>query len=207
MSGSLGKSESSSDPSSVWSAQSPYLQALYDSAFRTMGGGFTPVNPRQMIPGRTYFASPNGPMQMSINPQDPSGQAYNYAQNVAGGAMGGYQNQMQGGFSDPTLYQNLYGLGGGQYQNQALGGAIQAGLGDINRNLQRNILPSVNTGSALTNTSGGSRQGIAQGLAMSDANRQAGDFVNRMYSQNYGQTLQSMLGANQQLAGLQAGLR
>jgi len=126
-----------------------------------------------------------------------------YARRISQGAMPGFNNQMAGGFQNQQLMQNLQGLGSGQYQNQALGGAIEAGLGDISRNFQRNILPGINTGSALTNTSGGSRQGIAQGLAASDANRQAGDFVNRMYSQNFGQTLQSMLGANQQMGGLQ----
>ena len=122
---------------------------------------------------------------------------------ITSGAMQGYQNQLGGGFQDPSLQQNLQGLGSGQYQNQALGGAIQAGLGDINRNFQRNIMPGINTGAAMTNTSGGSRQGIAQGLAAGEANRQAGDFVNRMYSENFGQMLNSMLGANQQLGGLQ----
>ena len=57
----------------------------------------------------------------------------------------------------------------------------------------------------MTNTSGGSRQGVAQGLAASNANRQAGDFVNRMYSDNFGQQLQSMLGANQQMGAIQQG--
>ena len=166
---SLGKSESSSSPGSIYGSQDPYLQELYAGASNA-------------------YNAPQG-----IDP---------YAQQVANSAMGGYQTQMGGGIVDPTLQQNLYGLASGQVQNQALGGAIQAGLTDINQNLTRNMLPAIGTGAAMTNTSGGSRQGIAEGLALSDANQQATDFVNQMYSQNFGQTLESMLGANQQLGGL-----
>ncbi len=196
MGGSKGKSSSSTAPSSVWGAQSPYLEAMYRDAFSKLGGQVTPGQPIGSK-GRT------GPDQYTMGSVTPGGSAYNYAQNIAGGAGGAFGNQAQGGFSDPRMMSNLQGLGSGQYQNQALGGAIQAGLGDISRNFQRNIMPGINTGSAMTNTSGGSRQGVAQGLAAGEANRQAGDFVNRMYSQNYGQTLQSMLGANQQMGGLQ----
>ena len=196
MGGSLGKnkSESTQYPSKVWDVQSPYLQDIYSRA-----QSFRPTSQAQ-LGGFQY---------------DPS-----QVSNVVSGAMPGLQNQLGGGFQNKQLGSNLQGIAGGQfqnqelmnnlrglgsgeYQNQALGGAIQAGLGDINRNLKRNLLPTINTGAAMTNTSGGSRQGIAQGLAVSDANRQAGDFVNKMRSQNYGQNLQSMLAANQQMGGLQ----
>lgn len=196
MGGSKGTSESSSQPSTVWSGQSPYLEAMYKNAFEKMGGTVTP--------GATGSKGQQvGQDQYSVGQVNPSGDAYNFARGITGGAGQAFGNQAGGGFTDPNLYQNLYGLGSGQVQNQALGGAIQAGLGDINRNFQRNLLPSINTGSAMTNTSGGSRQGIAQGLAISDANRQVGDFVNRMRSENFGQTINSMLGANTQLGGLQ----
>ena len=105
-------------------------------------------------------------------------QGQDYANQINQGANTGYQNQMGGGFQNPQLAQGLQGFG--NMQNEALGGAIDAGLGDISRNFQRNIMPSINTGSAMTNTSGGSRQGIAQGLAAGEANRQASDFVNQM---------------------------
>ena len=225
---SKGKSQSTTAPGSVWGAQSPYLESLYQKAFETMGGRVnTQTSPGQWTgsgggsgaggysdlygmgmpggggggltytPGQTTTSYDMGPTPTA------SGPAFDYAQQIAGGAQNAFGNQAGGGFVDPRLQQNLQAMGSGQYQNRALGGAIQAGLGDIGRNFQRNIMPSINTGSALTNTSGGSRQGIAQGLAASDANQQASDFVNRMYSQNFGQQLQSMLGANQQLGGLQ----
>ena len=125
-----------------------------------------------------------------------------FANQINQGAQTGYQNQLGGGFQNQQLTQGLQNFGG--MQNEALEGAIGAGLGDISRNFQRNIMPSINTGSAMTNTSGGSRQGIAQGLAAGEANRQAGDFVNNMRSQNWQQQMQNQLGAYGQQAGLQA---
>jgi len=126
----------------------------------------------------------------------------NYANQINQGAQTGFQNQAQGGFQTPGLQQVLQDFGG--MQNEALGGAIQSGLGQIGRNFQRNIMPGINTGAAMTNTSGGSRQGIAQGLAASDANQQATDFVNNMQSQNWGQQMQNQLGAYGQQGNLQA---
>lgn len=45
--------------------------------------------------------------------------------------------------------------------------------GDITNNLQRSILPGIRGGAIASGQYGGSRQGIAEGLALSDANRQA----------------------------------
>jgi hypothetical protein len=128
-------------------------------------------------------------------------QGTGYAQQVAGQAQQGLGQMLGGGFQTPGLQQGLQGFGG--MQNQALGGAIESGLGQISRNFQQNIMPGINTGAAMTGTAGGSRQGIAQGLAAQGANQQASDFVNRMQSQNWAQQMQNQLGAYGQMAGLQ----
>jgi len=165
----LGGSDSATtNPATVYGAQDPYLQDLYQ---------------------RSQLASYGNTGQ-------------NFANQINQGAQTGFNNQMGGGFQNQQLAQGLQNFGG--MQNQALNGAIGAGLGQINRNFQRNIMPAINTGSAMTNTSGGSRQGIAQGLAAGDANRQASDFVNQMQSQNWGQQMQNQLGAYGQMGGLQA---
>lgn len=125
------------------------------------------------------------------------GMGQNFAQSFLPGAQRGFNQLIGGGQQfDPTGLQNI---ASGQTQNQNLQGAIGAGLGQINRNFQRNIMPGINTGAAMTNTSGGSRQGIAQGLAASDANQQATDFVQNMQSQNYQSGIQNQLGAYGQL--------
>lgn len=163
--GSFGKSKSqqSSDPSSVWAQQSPYLTNLYSRAQDTSYGN----------------------------------QGQNYANQINQGAASGYGNMLQGGFQNQNLNQGLANFG--NQQNMALGGAIQAGLGQINNNFNRNIMPGINSGSALTNTSGGSRQGIAQGLAASDANQQANNFVSQMMSNNFQNMMQNQLGAYGQM--------
>ncbi len=187
---SLGKSESSSSPSSVWNVQSPYLQALYQGAFGLSGGQTTTT------PGKTS-------MDWNPNAVTPGGQAYDYAQGIGQGAAGGFGAMLGGGYQNPQAAQGFSQMaqsGGNPY----LMGSIGAGLGEINRNFQRNILPGINTGAAMTNTSGGSRQGIAQGLAASDANRQAGDFVNKMLSGNFQQTMQNRLAGLQGLSGIDA---
>jgi hypothetical protein len=108
----------------------------------------------------------------------------------------------RGGAQIPGLQQGLSGFG--QMQNQALGGAIDAGLSQINNNFNRNIMPSINQGAAMSGTSGGSRQGIAQGLAMSDANQQASNFVSQMQSDNWQNQMNNQLSAYGQLGSLQA---
>ena len=129
------------------------------------------------------------------------GQGQGFANQINQGAQSGFNQQMQGGFQNPYLNQGLQSFGG--MQNQALGGAIDAGLGQISNNFNRNIMPGINAGAAGTNTSGGSRQGIAQGLAASDANRQASDFVNQMQSNNFQGQMQNQLNAYNQMGNLQ----
>lgn len=71
--------------------------------------------------------------------------------------------------------------------NPNLAKAADASTAAINKNLQRNILPSIGASAVDTGNYGGSRQGIAEGLAMSDANQQATDAITKMYSDAYTQ--------------------
>ena len=121
------------------------------------------------------------------------GQGQNYANQFQQPAFGAFNQMAQGGAQNQQLNEGLQNFGG--MQNQALNGAIDSGLNQINNNFNRNIMPGINSGAAMTNTSGGSRQGIAQGLAAGEANRQAGDFVNRMQSENFQNQMSNQLGA------------
>lgn len=69
--------------------------------------------------------------------------------------------------------------------NPAMEAYYQSAMTGVNNNLQRNILPSVQAGAIGSGQSGSSRHGIAQGLAMSDANQQATDLAGQMYGQAY----------------------
>ena len=126
-------------------------------------------------------------------------QAQNYAQGFQDPSMQAFQQQAQGGYQ-PGAVTGLEYMASGKNQNQALGGAIDAGLGQINRNFNRNIMPGITGGAVGAGQSGSSRQGIAQGLAASDANQQASDFVNQMQSGNFANILQSQGQAQGQLS-------
>lgn len=78
----------------------------------------------------------------------------------------------------PT-FQNL--LGGGDTSklmasldagNQLAGAQFRQNQSDLTDNLQRNIMPGIRSNSVLAGQYGGSRQGVAEGLAISDLTKQ-----------------------------------
>lgn len=112
---------------------------------------------------------------------------------LAGGQLGAgspfqdFQSQAMGalqGMFNPSTQANPF-----------LAGQIEQGQNLINENLQQNILPSVGSGAAAAGQLGGGRQGVAQGIAMRDANRQSSDFAQNLIGQDF---------ANQQQRSLQA---
>ena len=176
---------------------------LFSSLTDSLGGFFggddqSTTNPAQVWGTQSPFLSN---LYNRAQMASYGNQGQNFANQIGQGAQAGFNNQMQGGFQNQQLQQGLQGFGG--QQNQALGGAINAGLGQISNNFNENIMPGINAGAAGTNTSGGSRQGIAQGLAAGKANQQATDFVSQMQSNNWGQQMQNQLGAYGQMGGLQ----
>lgn len=79
--------------------------------------------------------------------------------------------------------------------NPALRGTIDAATRPIYENLTSSVLPNIR-GEAVTNGQfGGSRQGIAEGLAARSANNAAGDASARVASAGYGQGLDAMKAA------------
>lgn len=122
----------------------------------------------------------------------------NFAQQFQNPAFEGFQNLLNGGGGVPGS-QDLQDIASGKRQNTALQGEIDAGLNDITRNFQQNLLPGINTGAGISGGSGGSRQGIAQGVATGEANRNASDFVSRLRSQNFQTGLDAQIGAANQL--------
>ena len=148
-----------SQGASVWAGQEPFLKDMYQRA--------------------QDVSQSNSGQQFAQQFQNPAFQAF---QQMAGGGAqtntGALQNIAQGQ-TGMQQFQNQ--------QNPALNNAINTGLDQMSQNFQRNIMPGINTGSALSNTSGGSRQGVAQALAANDANSQASNFINQMQSQNFNQ--------------------
>lgn len=73
--------------------------------------------------------------------------------------------------------------------NPYLGRAVDAAIRPVQRQLTEQLLPNIRAGSVIDSSYGSSRQGIAEGLAMSRANEVAGDMTSRMMSAAYGQGL------------------
>jgi hypothetical protein len=68
---------------------------------------------------------------------------------------------------------------------------------NANNNLQRNILPGINQQALANGGIGGSRQGIAQGLAIGDTQNAISNAQAQLYSNSYGQDQQYNLGLGQ----------
>jgi hypothetical protein len=119
---------------------------------------------------------------------------------VESGALSAFGNLI-GGQQTPFQYE----------QNPFLQGQIQQGQRLINRNLQENIMPTIGSGAAQAGQLGGSRQGVAEGIAARGAIESQADLAQnllgadfeRQQSQNF---QRNMLGQQQQLQALgQAG--
>lgn len=88
------------------------------------------------------------------------------------------QVQSDGGYQD-AMSQIL----SGQANNPMLGQISQDIANTTTQNLQRNVLPGIRSGAALAGGYGGSRQGVAEGLAISDMNNQLIQAQNQLYGQ------------------------
>lgn len=81
---------------------------------------------------------------------------------------GSYQSLLGGG--DTSKLMNSLQAG-----NALAGAQFQQNQSDLTDNLQRNILPGIRSNSVLAGQYGGSRQGVAEGLAISDLTKQLGN--------------------------------
>lgn len=95
----------------------------------------------------------------------------------------------------------------GAYMNPYIQNVEQAALGNLNQAYQQSLNTiadrSINAGAF-----GGSRQGVAEGVAASETARQMGDLSAQLRSQGYGQAAGMMEGdMNRQMAGQQLNLQ
>ena len=126
----------STDPSSIWGGQSPYLKRLYRGA-QGLGMGQ---------------------------------QGQQQAQGVYDTAIGGF-NQMM---------------------NPGINPQLQAYSGQVQNNLERNLLPAIQGAAGQFGQMGGARQGVAEGLALGDSNQQITDMAANLYNQDQNRTMQAM---------------
>lgn len=144
-------------------------------------------------------------------PQQLQGLQGGYVGTAAQSAQAGQQGQQQ-----------LQGILGGQgmnfltsgavldpNSNQYLQSAIQGATQPIVQNFQNTVLPGITQEAIANGGFGGTRQGIAEGLAAQGMQRQIGDVASQMMNQNYQNGLNVMQGSlgqliNGQLGGQQA---
>lgn len=123
---------------------------------------------------------------MANNPYLPQQQNFGF------GAPRQQPNQSYGssGFSmtspnkDPFSSQPVYASSGGM-SNPYLGAQANAITQQANQNLQNNLLPAINSGAVAAGGYGGSRQGIAQGIAMGQTQQGIANALAGMYGSAY----------------------
>jgi hypothetical protein len=100
----------------------------------------------------------------------------------------GSQNNPNSGVVGPK--PNL-GLGGSNpYVTESSSSALQA---QSNQNLQQNVLPGIGQGAQAAGMYGSSRQGIAQGQAIGNAQTGLNSSIANLYSNAYAQDQQAQL--------------
>jgi hypothetical protein len=130
-------------------------------------------------PGRNQqngFASDTGPNTDRVNPGDYPGNPY-----LPNPTRSPYQPMAGGGMPAGGFSANPYT----DWMASSIGGRL-------NQNLQRNLMPGIRNGAIAAGGLGGSRQGVAEGVAIGDTNRAYGDALAGLYSgqfnadRNYG---------------------
>jgi hypothetical protein len=96
------------------------------------------------------------------------------------------------GVLDPT--RSLKSLLSGNVNNPFLQQQSQAMINDLTRNLQTNVLPSIRSEAMNSGQFGGSRQGIAEGLAMSRMNQDLAPAITNLFGGAFENAQQRMMG-------------
>ncbi len=210
-----------------WEAIQPYLKQMYasgDALARSQLGAMPKVpQVAESMPYAQYFPYAT---TTAFNPDQRSLEGLqaqlNYAQNYLPGMIGAQHQSYydllnaQDVASNPYLNQligqnvgantDAFGQNVGRYQ-QAFGRSLE----DIGDTLTRDWLPSIESGASLAGQYGGTRQGVAEGVAMGDAtqalSRAVGEGMTGLsdYGSNAARALSGSL-ANMQMGAWGQGL-
>lgn len=153
-----------------WVGQQPYLTDLFSA-----GKGLYDA------PGPYYYP---GDTTALFSPEELKAQ-----ESVTNYASGGARDLINQGLNSQSfLLGDVLLADSNPYMADYAQGAIRP----VWEALTRQGLPAVNSGAVASGQYGGSRQGIAQGLAMSDATQKSFDTTAKMYSDMYGQNLDAL---------------
>jgi len=177
MGGSSGGSSTTVQKADPWSGVQPYLTQGYQQLADVYGTGtynskgkltdWTLGSGPQYYPGQTV-ATPNALETTGQNMMLGNNDYANYLSGLAGSGLQSALNasgQTQGGLAG--AYQGMQGLlaAGDPANNPYFQSALNAAIQPITQNFQESVLPSIRSGSIANGGLGGSRQGIAEGIA------------------------------------------
>ena len=171
-----------SDP---WLAQQPYLQSLFNEA-ATLYEGQTPTYYTGQQSVKPYQTSGEPSPSVPINPgarvagfSPETVAAQNYLTNVATTDMPA--------FLDNMVQAQNFGLGPimDVGNNPYVQGAAKASIDPVFQELYRTTLPSIGSEALVNNAYGGSRQQLAQGLAVGEATREGLNSTRQLYNDAY----------------------
>lgn len=181
LSGSKSRSRSETSP---WEPQIPYITSGFARADQLFNKGINPsVN------------AGYGLLEGVAQNYDPSGYLSTASQGLqAAGNNLGMGNSALSTMLDPNQMLN-------PDSNPYLGRYADAMARPIMQNLTESILPAIRSDAIGSGGYGGSRQGIAEGIAARGAAQAIGDRTAGLYSNAYGQGLNAMQGAAGMLPG------
>lgn len=100
---------------------------------------------------------------------------------------------------NPTLESNL----GGSGLNPFIGETVDAATRNLVNNFQRNVIPSISDAAGQAGQAGGTRQGIAEGIAAGDLTNSIGDVTSRLFSEGFNRNVDVQQNALSQVGGAQ----
>ena len=187
-----------------------YADAKTESAGAAQGAGYTDATLTQSDPYQAAIAGEVNPYQAAIAQTSPDYQGSTASLSDLSRA------RQDLGVIDPT--QSLQQLLSGKIDNPYLSSMHQAyindsmrGYGDAVQKLNQETMPAINSDAFAAGQYGGSRQGVAQGLAMQQLERNARDLGieamdsgNQLYGSAYQNAQQNMMGTANNLNSLAA---
>lgn len=154
-------SSSQTTSSAPWEAVQPYLKDLFAKGQSAQQKMASSKMPEKLSAGFT-------PAQLQAQ------QAQLDLSEILGPQMANSMTALNQGFNAMNLENNPY-----------FAGAVQAAINPMVRNFERQTMPRISLNSLANSGYGSSRQGIAEGIAMSDLNQQIGEVSSSMANDAY----------------------
>lgn len=177
MPGGGGKSSGSTSTSTVQQL-SPEQQKLFGLTFPVFNQYFDDKGNVAAKPYQGQTLAGTNPLQ-SLGQSMALGNALGPVQGAVDATLKGTNFLTSGDVLDPS-------------KNPGLQGTLDAATRQITDNFSRSILPQIRDQSVISGGYGGNRQGIAEGLAASDATKQIGDTSATILNQAYQSGLDAM---------------